>query len=846
MYSAVFGIISVGLMTTFSSVYKYYLNVQVKTNISHSLRFTSQVIQQAISETSGVSTSSGSTLVLGMNTDSKTPTEFGLLNGRVYKKEGSGSMVFISPENLEVTDLSFSYLSSLLTEAIPPNEWAWSGGGSASSTNEGIGWIDFNPPTGKLEIPIGAGDFYGMAYVPGMEEYISFNCVSTDSCDTVPYKVSSSASGDVSGWAWSSELGWISFNSLDASSSIPYKVTISSSTGAFSGWAWSENVGWISLNCANTEVNSCGTVNYKVQANRKQSVPSNTVFVTMSMRNKSLVSQFRITDTYGFAAPVSYVSNVTVSSVAPSTGTTTVTFIITGTNFKSGVKTKLTRAGFSDITSTVECTLVGSTSLQSCQYDVTGKQTGLWSVMVLNSDGQVGVLPGGFGISEIPQASPPPGSPTPTPVPWYNTQWGYRSPISITNWGSTLTNYDTDVDVNTLTLISQGKMQGDCDDIRITDSDGTTLLTYWVEGGCNTSYSQLWVSVPSIPNGEKIIYMYHGNVAATNAEASWTGNFEVLSNSSCPIGWTRDTALDSKFPYASSTSAVAGGSTSHAHGNTSIGMGGVGCGFITTGGAASAQGCAELDNNHSGITSTIGTNSSVEPPYLDMVFCKANDLEADTNTVAMFEGSVSGWTQFSALNSKFPRGASSYGGAGGGTTHTHSYTGGTSGPSSGSPGVLSSGDCPAAVVGHTHTIFDGNTNGGNSLPSYTTVVYAQSDAASAAPAGTMVFADAVPPLGWTRKSSLDNTFLYGSATYGTTGGSATHTHTISGSSNGSGSSFIVKCPQASGVYVIGGHDHGISGTTNANSNVPPYSTLLVIQKKTQTVSTVVGGAEAKP
>jgi len=72
MYSAVFGIISVGLMTTFSSVYKYYLNVQVKTNISHSLRFTSQVIQQAISETSGVSTSSGSTLVLGMNTDSNS------------------------------------------------------------------------------------------------------------------------------------------------------------------------------------------------------------------------------------------------------------------------------------------------------------------------------------------------------------------------------------------------------------------------------------------------------------------------------------------------------------------------------------------------------------------------------------------------------------------------------------------------------------------------------------------------------------------------------------------------------------------------------------------------------
>ena len=38
---------------------------------------------------------------------------------------------------------------------------------------------------------------------------------------------------------------------------------VNAGTSDLTGWAWSPNIGWISLNCANT--NSCGTSNYKVQ-----------------------------------------------------------------------------------------------------------------------------------------------------------------------------------------------------------------------------------------------------------------------------------------------------------------------------------------------------------------------------------------------------------------------------------------------------------------------------------------------------------------------------------------------------------------------------------------------------
>ncbi len=53
----------------------------------------------------------------------------------------------------------------------------------------------------------------------------------------------SSASRELTGYAWSSNIGWISFTPSDSGGE---KVIISSS-GDFSGYAWSENVGWINF-----------------------------------------------------------------------------------------------------------------------------------------------------------------------------------------------------------------------------------------------------------------------------------------------------------------------------------------------------------------------------------------------------------------------------------------------------------------------------------------------------------------------------------------------------------------------------------------------------------------------
>jgi hypothetical protein len=61
------------------------------------------------------------------------------------------------------------------------------------------------------------------------------------------HQVNAGTSDNVSGYAWSENIGWISFNCTDGGTcaTVDYGVNIDSGTGNFSGYAWSENIGWI-------------------------------------------------------------------------------------------------------------------------------------------------------------------------------------------------------------------------------------------------------------------------------------------------------------------------------------------------------------------------------------------------------------------------------------------------------------------------------------------------------------------------------------------------------------------------------------------------------------------------
>jgi hypothetical protein len=91
-------------------------------------------------------------------------------------------------------------------------------------------------------------------------------------------KAGSSDNVYVYGWAWSDNIGWISFNCYndynenavmgdvmeDRCAGHDYGVNIDSVTGALSGYAWSDNIGWISFNQADLAGCPSGTCQAEV------------------------------------------------------------------------------------------------------------------------------------------------------------------------------------------------------------------------------------------------------------------------------------------------------------------------------------------------------------------------------------------------------------------------------------------------------------------------------------------------------------------------------------------------------------------------------------------------------
>ena len=105
---------------------------------------------------------------------------------------------------------------------------------------------------------------------------------------------------------------------------------------------------------------------------------------------------------------------------------------------------------------------------------------------------------------------------------WWNVSWKYRKPINITYEGEgNLTDYQLKLSLDTQTLISEGKMNSNCSDMRFTwwndTSSSEQKIPYWIESGCNTTSTKVWVKVPLIRNityGNETILMYYGNLQA--------------------------------------------------------------------------------------------------------------------------------------------------------------------------------------------------------------------------------------------------------------------------------------------------------------------------------------------
>lgn len=99
----------------------------------------------------------------------------------------------------------------------------------------------------------------------------------------------------------------------------------------------------------------------------------------------------------------------------------------------------------------------------------------------------------------------------------------YIKPVNITNPNGLLAEFQVLIPIDTSALITQGKLNSSCSDIRFLDSDMLTPIPYTLDGSCGLSNTAFWVKVPIIPaHNDKIIYVVYGDenaMSESNPEA---------------------------------------------------------------------------------------------------------------------------------------------------------------------------------------------------------------------------------------------------------------------------------------------------------------------------------------
>jgi hypothetical protein len=208
-----------------------------------------------------------------------------------------------------------------------------------------------------------------------------------------------------------------------------------------------------------------------------------------------------------------------------------------------------------------------------------------------------------------------------------------------------------------------------------------------------------------------------------------------------------------------------------------------------------------------------------------------------SHLILLWDGDTipSGWTCISDdagedFYNRFPRGSDTYGAQGGSAQHAHDLD------------TLLNPD-PYAVFcsnwhvatrtiadgGHNHDVNYDQTTGreGTNIPPYRSLKVIRCDTGgtpSSLPAGVIAVFHHDPPSGWTRYAAEDDLFVMGYSSI-TTGGSATHTHTLHVVTT-----YADSTREASwGEYpaISQDHYHIIDLTTYPASNIPPYLTVIL-------------------
>jgi len=135
--------------------------------------------------------------------------------------------------------------------------------------------------------------------------------------------------------------------------------------------------------------------------------------------------------------------------------------------------------------------------------------------------------------------------------------WYARRPVTFTNaTGGTLSSYTAQLRLDTAAAISGGVMRTDCGDLRMTDSDGTTVIPHFLDAGCNTSSTLVWVKVPSLPSGGKAIYANYSSPSSTSTSSASSAFASVMTG--VLVAWKMDEGSGTSIADSSGNGYTAG------------------------------------------------------------------------------------------------------------------------------------------------------------------------------------------------------------------------------------------------------------------------------------------------
>jgi len=106
---------------------------------------------------------------------------------------------------------------------------------------------------------------------------------------------------------------------------------------------------------------------------------------------------------------------------------------------------------------------------------------------------------------------------------FFDLNWSYRQAITIDNTASSsnLSEYQVEVNIDNSNTSFWNNVKSDGSDIRLADSDGTTLLDFYLDIFDYSGQSAtIWVQTNTIEAlSSRTIYLYYGNAAATSASS---------------------------------------------------------------------------------------------------------------------------------------------------------------------------------------------------------------------------------------------------------------------------------------------------------------------------------------